>query len=90
MAETTDRELLIRFEGKMDVFQNRLEHLTDSINNFTNTVHDIEEKKIGTMEKRLAEVESWKARIMGAWVVILFLGGLITAGIIGLVKYFMK
>lgn len=90
MGESTDRELLIRFEGKLDVFDNRLEHLTNSINNFTNMLQHIDEKKVGDLQKQVRELQSWKAKMAGAWVVILFLGGLITAGIIGLFKYFMK
>lgn len=90
MSELSDKELLIRFEGKLDVFDTRLSNLSESINKFTDTIKHIDENKISALNARVNDIETWKSKMAGAWVVILFLGGLITAAIIGLFKYFMK
>lgn len=84
----TDKELLIKFEGKLDMFNMKVEMLATAIDNFSHTLENIENKRIATLEKRVDELAGWRQRMAGAWVVILFLGGLITLGLIGIFKQF--
>lgn len=55
-----DREWLLKLNGQ-------IENLSNSINGFSQTIRDIEEKKIAAIEERLDAVEGWKSKLEGGW-----------------------
>jgi len=85
--EVTDRELLIRFEGKLEILNERIEGFTNSLNSLSKAFENFEGKKVADLERRINELTEWKQRMAGAWVVILFAGGLITTGVIAAIKW---
>ena len=68
----TDRELLLKLNGE-------IENLSKSIINFSNTLRDIEEKKIAILERRLDEFEKWRSQISGGWKVLVIIWIIVTA-----------
>lgn len=80
----TDRELLLKLNLE-------IENLSKSIDNLGNKLVDIEEKRIGGLEKRFVVIENWKQQITGAWRLVLVIWSIVTAlGLIGLVKSYIK
>lgn len=73
----TDREWLIQLNENV-------KELTISISEFGQIIKDLEEKKIGALDKRLTKVENIWQQISGAWKLVLVLWAILTAsGIIG-------
>ncbi len=77
MAET-EKELLIRFEGKLDLFNERVNMLSDSIEKFSDTLRYLEDKKIADLQRQVEELRRWKERLSGAWAAIIVVTSVIT------------
>lgn len=76
-----DRELLLKLNGNVEM-------LAKSIDNFSVTLKDLEEKKIGSLEARLEAIENKWTQITGGWKLVLAIWAVLTAvGLIGLVKW---
>ncbi len=97
MAEDTNKELLIRFEGTLNLFNQkvealaetmevRVEQLTKSIDNFSHALTNIEDKKLADHDRRISEIERWQAKILGAWIAV----GIVSAITGALVSYVLK
>lgn len=78
-----DRELLLSLNGKLTA-------LADSIDRFSLVLKDLEERKIASMETRIKDIENWKQQINGGWKLALAVWAIVTAGIIGAIKIFVK
>jgi hypothetical protein len=79
----TDRELLLKLNGE-------IEKLAFSITNFSQTLKEIEEKKIAGLDVRISAIEKVWTQFSGAWKFVLFIWTILTAtGIVGLVRYFI-
>lgn len=76
----TDREWLIQLNENV-------KDLTTSIGEFGQIIKDLEEKKIGAMDKRISKIESTWQQISGAWKLVMVLWAIFTAG--GLVGWLM-
>lgn len=80
----TDRELLLKLNTEIG-------NLSRAIDGLGNKLVDIEEKRIGGLDKRVLALENWKQQITGAWRLVLVIWSVVTAlGLIGLVKSYIK
>lgn len=79
----TDREWMIRLSGQ-------IESLAESISKLGDKLVFIEEKKIAGMERRISEIESVWQQFKGGWKFALVIWAIITAGIVGLFKLWIK
>lgn len=97
MAEDTNKELLIRFEGTLNLFNQKVEalaetmevkveQLTKSIDNFSKALTNIEDKKLADHDRRISAIEQWQAKILGAYIAV----GIVSAIIGALVSYVLK
>lgn len=72
----TDREFMIKLEGKLDRLSEAIERLGDGLST-------LETQKIAAIQEDIADLKNWKAQISGGWklavvlwIVFTFLGGL--------------
>lgn len=76
----TDRELLLKLNGE-------IERLAESIRFFSKTLQEIEDKKIASIDKRVAEMEKIWSQVSGGWKFAVVIWAILTGtGIVGLVK----
>lgn len=83
MEANTEREWLVKFEGKLDLFNEKINTLSDSIDNFSNTLRYLEDKKIASMQEKIDKLTSWRERMRGAWAAIVVISS-VGAWLIGL------
>lgn len=76
----TDRELLLQLNGD-------IKNLTHSVEKLTEVLTVIEEKKIGSIDRRLEAIEKWKTELGGAWKLAIIIYTVTTGAIVGLVKW---
>jgi len=79
----TDREFLIKLDGQ-------LENLAQSIDRFSRTLKELEEKKITALDVRLESLENWRFQVIGGWKLMAILWTIASAmGIVAGIKYFV-
>ena len=79
-----DRELLLKLNGNVEI-------LAKSIDNFSITLKDLEERKIGSLESRIEAMENKWVQVTGGWKLVLAIWALITAiGLVAIVKWISK
>lgn len=83
MEANTEREWLVKFEGKLDLFNEKINTLSESIDNFSNTLRYLEDKKIASMQEKIDKLTSWRERMRGAWAAIVVISS-VGAWLIGL------
>lgn len=90
----TDRELLLNLNNKVNsiqmVFDGKIDRLTDSINRLNDTFVELEEKRVGHLERRMDAFDEWRSELKGGWkiIAIVFTG---TAALVAfIVKYWDK
>lgn len=78
-----DREFLIQLSAHMD-------KLSDSIDNLSTVVMNVEVKRIAPLEIRIAEFLKWKSEMNGVWKAVLALSVLlsITSFIIAIAHFY--
>jgi len=74
---------LVKFEGKLDLFNEKINTLSESIDNFSNTLRYLEDKKIASMQEKIDKLTSWRERMGGAWAAIVVISS-VGAWLIGL------
>lgn len=77
------RELLLSM-------QSEIHNLAKSIYELSAGLKELEDKRIATMEKRLIDLENFFQQLKGGWKFALIIWAIITACIVGLLKYFTK
>lgn len=75
-----DRELLLKLNLQ-------IENLAKSINEFSITLKDIEEKKIAALDVRVEKLETWQAQISGGWKLATIIWIVLTGGLVAFIKY---
>lgn len=83
MEANTEREWLVKFEGKLDLFNEKINTLSESIDNFSNTLRYLEDKKIASMQEKIDRLTSWRERMRGAWAAVVVISS-VGAWLIGL------
>lgn len=79
-----DRELLLKLNGNVEI-------LAKSIDNFSVTLKDLEERKIGSLESGIEAMENKWVQVTGGWKLVLAIWALITAiGLVAIVKWISK
>lgn len=78
-----DRELLLKLNGE-------IQRLATSINTFSQTLQEIEEKRIGALETRVDKIENIWAQVSGGWKMALVVWTILSVtGFIGLAKWLL-
>ena len=78
----TDREFLIKLDGQ-------LENLAQSIDRFSKTLQELEEKKLAALDARLESLENWRFQVIGGWKLMAVIWTIASGiGIIAGIKYF--
>jgi len=79
-----DRELLLKLNGNVET-------LANSINRFGETLKELEENRIGSLDLRMKNLEDKWTQVTGGWKLIGVIWAILTAaGVVGLVKTFFK
>lgn len=80
----SDRELLLKLNGNVEVLARAIEH-------FSQTLKDLDEKKLSAIDERVNSIENWRLQIMGGWKIMVIVWTVFSAGgIAALIKYFLK
>lgn len=66
MEPQTEREFILRLEGKID-------RLSESIERLAENMQNLDEKKIQVMQTQISELIAWREQIKGGWKLALFI-----------------
>lgn len=87
-SESNDIKL-IRLEGKIDMYNLKMDNLQKAFDQFSESMNGVNKSRADVLDKisdRISRLERFESKLIGIGVVIIFLTSLITAGVIGLIK----
>jgi phage host-nuclease inhibitor protein Gam len=83
MELQTEREILVQLSADV-------KHLTKTIQEFGDAMRDIELNKIGSMQREISELKTWKTQVVASWKVVVTITTLAGAVIGWAINYFLK
>jgi len=63
----SDREYLLKLDGKFENLEVRLDNLAHSIDNFGNQLVNLEKSRIASLEQRIIKIENIWQQVRGGW-----------------------
>lgn len=85
----TDREEIIKLDGKIDVIDEKISYVVDSLERVLVAFEKLEEVRLADHEARIITIERWQSEFRGMWRLVsgiaLLLG--IASIILGIITY---